>query len=97
MSARYIPLKGFTAVLTPHFIISAEKRGMSWNALTDAFMENLYAAAAENVVSGTAFDGGFIYFRVIWNSIRRRGELEFISFTPARHFTTANHQHTVRI
>jgi hypothetical protein len=88
----YINKNGYTVVATPHFMeMCYEREDIKPTDIANYF-DVMYANAPKNIRCGSYFKSGcYVYYRKIYNSMRRRMEMEMISMTPADHFHTRNH------
>ena len=90
MKPQYVRFRGFTAVFTPHFLEQAQARGLHGHMMPASHIERVWSIVRQGAVSGYHINGGYAYCRKIWNEIRRRWELEYISYTPSNFFHTMN-------
>lgn len=97
MRPQYIRLHGFTVVLTPHFLTQAQKRGLRGSLMPAAHFEKAWSVAPQGIVCGYPISDGYAYCRKIWNGVRSRWELEYISFTPSDFFHTERLQHAIMV
>lgn len=88
MPALYIPIDSFVVVITPHF--DGMFRARQANPLNDDLHRAVWANLTAGEVSGFRWGNGYIYCRAQWNQMRRRWELEYISYTPGANFHTRN-------
>ncbi len=95
MKCLYINLADCVAVFTPHFREQVIKRqelmpaGWTIDKATE-FLNALWDKATIDQTFGVKFGSGYLYGKKIYNGIRKRFELELISFTPADNFHTQN-------
>lgn len=90
----YLHFESFVAVLTPHFIEQWHDRSELRNhiELPARFISKIWSNAPINTTVAVQFGNGYIYSRKKHNELRRRWELEFISFTPNKRVQTANNK-----
>ena len=88
---KYINKNGYVVVQTPHITEMSIKRPDIFPKNLNKFYDKMFHQSYYNVRYGSYFDSNcYIYFRRIYNHIRRREELELISITPSNHFHTNN-------
>lgn len=94
----------FTAVFTPHFLERFTERSSKAshreNIAGPAHLLRAWAAASvlkAGATVGYAFGSGYVYCRRIYNNVRARWELEYISFTPSSSFHTHARNYAIRI
>jgi hypothetical protein len=83
----------FWVIATPHFLERLEERLPEIE--DDAYLkaaERIEKVATMKKTQGTKWNGLHIYWRYFFNPKRKRLELEFISLTPPKYFTTKYHK-----
>jgi len=97
--AQYIKMRGFTAIMTPHFIKQmVDRKGLlPKHPISRGMVDKIWCKAEPDQTVGFLFGRGYVYCLSKYNRRRKRWELEFITFTPNRHFHTSSRQFAVEI